>query len=306
MRILVTGGLGFVGSHLCNRLAETGHEVVSFDNVSTGVKDNVSGNVKVISGDCNNREQIEKVIAEHKPEALFHYAFTVGVERTEEDPITVLSDIEGIKNVLELGRKHDIKKMIFASSSEVYGDPIKIPESETDPVKPEKPYAAIKFIGEVYFRNYFNVYGIDTCSLRLFNVYGPRQLHGKYGFVVGTFIKQALNNEPLTVFGDGKQTRDFTFIKDNIEATIRTLDKKMKGVVLNIGSGKETSVLDLAKTIIDVSGKEINPVFLSSREGEIQCRVADIKRMREILEFETKYTLRDGLKETYEWYKNQR
>jgi UDP-glucose 4-epimerase len=197
-KVLVTGGAGFIGSHLCETLLETGNEVVCVDNLSMGSSENIknfgSENFKFVKGDVTVLNDLKRVFAENDFDFVFHEAAVVGVKRTLENPLSVLSDIEGFKNVLELSKESGVKKLIFSSSSEVYGNPVEIPEREDGHVNASFPYATVKLIGEQYCRAYYDIYGLKTTSLRFFNVYGPRQESTPYGFVVGIFIRQALQD----------------------------------------------------------------------------------------------------------------
>ena len=306
---LVTGGAGFIGCNLCRALLKKGHEVVCFDNLSTGSRDNIAGledkkSFSFVKGDANKRD-IERVFEKNSFDYVFHHAAVVGVRKTEENPLAVLNDVEGIKKVLELSRRHDVKKAVFASSSEVYGQPAELPEREDGLLNPKIPYAVVKLMGEKLFEAYYKGYGLKTTSLRLFNVYGPYQNSTAYGFVVGIFIRQALSNQDLTVFGDGKQSRDFVFVEDNVNATLRALESdKVNGKVINIGSGKETTINELADKIIRITGKEgrLKKIFLPPRKGEILRRCPDVTKKNELLGYEIKNSLEDGLKKTIGFY----
>ena len=310
MKSLITGGAGFIGSHLAEALLEKGHEVICFDNMSTGKPKNIehlkdNSNFSFVEGDANT-DQLDAVFKNHKFDWVFHYAAVVGVKRTLENPMLVLKDIEGIKNILKLSKEGNVKKVMFASSSEVYGHPVEVPEREDGVINASLPYAAVKLIGEKFMESYYQEYGLKTCSLRLFNVYGPRQIDTDYGFVVGIFIKQALANQQPTVFGDGTQTRDFVYVKDNVNTTIEAAKSdKTNGEVINLGNGNETSVLELAKNVIEVSGKKLEPKFMESRDDEIKRRSPDVTKMKQLIDYETQYSLEAGLKKTMEWYENE-
>ena len=310
MKSLITGGAGFIGSHLAEALLEKGHEVICFDNMSTGKPKNIehlkdNSNFSFVEGDANT-DQLDAVFKNHKFDWVFHYAAVVGVKRTLENPLLVLKDIDGIKKILELSKNNGVKKVVFASSSEVYGNPVEIPEREDGVIDASLPYAAVKLIGEKFMESYYQEYGLKTCSLRLFNVYGPRQIDTDYGFVVGIFIKQALANQQPTVFGDGTQTRDFVYVKDNVNTTIEAAKSdKTNGEVINLGNGNETSVLELAKNVIEVSGKKLEPKFMESRDDEIKRRSPDVTKMKQLIDYETQYSLEAGLKKTMEWYENE-
>ncbi|MEK9153780.1 MAG: SDR family NAD(P)-dependent oxidoreductase, partial [Patescibacteria group bacterium] len=305
--ILVTGGAGFVGSHLCERLVKDGHKVICFDNLSTGqlanIKD-VQDQLAFVQGDVNNSADLEKVFQEYKPEAVFHYAAVVGVRRTAENPVEVLDDIKGIRNVFELALKYGKPKIIFASSSEVYGEPVEIPEKEEGPINPKIPYAAVKFYGEKMIECFWQKYQLPGCALRFFNVYGPRQESSDYGFVMGIFIKRALAGQAPIIFGDGSQTRDFVFVDDNIEASILAWQSEAaNGQIINIGTGKPTTILDLAEKVIEAIGKtsQIAIEFQPARD-DIKHRFPDVVKLQKLLNFQPKVSLKEGLAKTIKGY----
>jgi UDP-glucose 4-epimerase len=310
---LVTGGAGFVGSNLCERLLEKNHRVICLDNLSTGSKKSVEScfgnrNFSFVEADVRNELALEEVFRRVKINYIFHYAAVVGVRRTLEHPLKVLADIEGTRAVLNLARKYDVEKVIYASSSEVYGHPVEIPEREDGHVNAKLPYAVTKLMSEKYMEAYHQVYGMRTTSLRFFNIYGPRQDASAYGFVVGIFIRQALGKKKLTVYGDGTQTRDFTYIEDNIAATLAALaSKKADGEIINIGTGKPTTIYDLASTIIDLTGKgkTLQIKYLPQRKNEIRHRFPDITKMKKILGYIPTYSLNEGLRKTIEWYREK-
>jgi len=307
--VLVTGGAGFIGSSLCEELVKRGHNVVCFDSLSTGKESNLEpfrDKLTMVRGDSNTKD-LDDVFKERSFDWVFHYAAVVGVERTLERPLEVLKDIEGIKRLLELSRKTNVKKVIFASSSEVYGEPAEIPENEDGHLNAKIPYAVTKLMGEKYMEAYLQTYGLKTTSLRFFNVYGPRQDSTPYGFVVGIFIRQVLEGKQPTIFGDGSQTRDFVFIEDNVKAAIAAAETaKSEGEAINIGTGKPTTILDLAETIIRLSGKTgLSPKFLPPREHEIMHRFPSVKKMHGLLDHKAEHSLESGLKRTIEWYKNR-
>ena len=309
----VSGGAGFIGSSMCQKLLDLNARVICFDNLSTGTLDNISdfkneNSFKFIQGNVNDFKQLKKVFSKYHIDYVFHYAALVGVKNTLENPLEVLKDIDGFKNILELSRLYKVKKVIFSSSSEVYGEPVEFPQKEdTTPLNAKLPYALVKSIGEVYFKSYYKKYKLPIVNLRFFNVYGPKQNSTPYGFVTAIFIKQALNNQSLTVFGDGSQTRDFIFIDDNINATLQALlSSKCNGETINIGNNKTISILALAKNIIEISGKKLNIKFCSPRKiGDVKGRQPDISKMINVLKFNPKYNIMQGLKLTYKWYNDK-
>lgn len=307
--ILVTGGAGFIGSHLCEYLASRGDKVICFDNLSTGCLENINhikDKIIFVKGDTNNLDDLAPVFKQHHFDGIFHYAAVVGVRRTLENPIEVLEDIDGTRNILELAFNNGKPKVVFASSSEVYGQPVEIPEVEDGHVNPKIPYAVVKLYSEKLLEFYWKKYGLPTCSLRFFNVYGPRQESSDYGFVTGIFIKKVLQNQAPIIFGDGTQTRDFVYIDDNVYASVKALESETtNGEIINIGTGKPTTILDLAEEIIELGGKKdrLQVEFVPPRD-DIRHRFPDVSKMIRLLNFRPKTSLKDGLKKTIEWYEN--
>ncbi len=306
MKILVTGGAGFIGSHLCEVLVENGHDVTCFDNFSNSSVENlnkIKDRIRIIKGDCNKKDNFNKL---DKYETIFHYAAIVGVEKTQENALEVFEDIEGVKNILEFAKKSGTKKIIYSSSSEIYGNPYEHPQKEDGIIDPVQPYSAVKLAGELLMETYYKKFGLPTCSLRFFNVYGPRQAADSYGFVIGKFIRQVLNNESPTVYGDGHQTRTFTYVKDNVSLAIAAMEKKETvGKVINIGTDKEISILGLAHKIIDICGSTVKPTFIERKEYDIvDKRCPDTNRMISVLGHKPKISLDEGLIKTINWYKN--
>ncbi|MCX6789500.1 MAG: SDR family NAD(P)-dependent oxidoreductase [Candidatus Gribaldobacteria bacterium] len=301
--ILVTGGAGFVGSHLCERLVKDGYQVICFDNLSAGRLDNIKNfqsQLTFIQGDANNLADLEPIFRDNKLDAVFHYAAMVGVRRTAENPIEVLNDVKGVRNVFELALKYGQPKIVYASSSEVYGEPVEIPEKEDGHINPKIPYAVVKLYGEKMVEAYWQKYQLPSVALRFFNVYGPRQESSDYGFVMGIFIKRALAGEPPIIFGDGSQTRDFVYVDDNIEACILAWQsEKANGQTINIGTGKPTTILDLAEAVIEATGKtgQLAIEFQSSRD-DIKHRFPDVDKMQSLLNFHPKVSLKEGLQKT--------
>lgn len=309
--LLVTGGAGFIGSHLTDKLLRCGAKVISLDDLSSGNMRNIrvfliNKNFKFIKGDANDLPTLRKIFRLQKIDYIFHYAARVGVQRTFERPLEVLRDVDGIKFILELSVKHKIKKVMFASSSEVYGNPVEIPEKEDGYLNPHMPYGVVKLLGEHFMQSYYKTFGLKTCSLRFFNVYGPRQDSTPYGFVTGIFMNKVLQGGPLVVFGDGMQTRDFVFVEDNINAAFAALlSEKTNGEVMNVGIGRAVTILTLAKKIIGVSGKrDVKIEFRPHRAGDsIRHRNPSVVRMKKLIKYSPEYSLDKGLKATYDWYK---
>lgn len=288
-RILITGGAGNVGGSLARRLvADPDNYVVIIDNLSTGSRTKLPGqeytNWRFIKADCNQVEEMTPVMCSVPFDYVFHYAAVVGVQRTLESPKMVLDDIKGIENVLILAKSTGVKRVFFSSSSEVYGEPVEFPQREdTTPLNSRLPYAIVKNLGEAFFKSFYQEYGLPYTIFRFFNTYGPLQ---STDFVVSRFIDLALHGEPLTIYGDGSQTRTFCYVDDNLETVNRILNDEIAiNEVVNIGSDYELPVLSLARKIIDVLGSSSQIVHLPSlKEGDMTRRLPDISRMRSIIQ----------------------
>ncbi len=298
-RILVTGGAGFIPSELAARLAaDPAHEVVAVDNLLTGDVRKLPlverPNLHFIKCDANRFEDISSVFYAYRFEYVFHYAAVVGVKRTTDNPVMVLRDLDGIRNVLDLSKNTGVKRVLFSSSSEVYGEPVEIPQNErTTPLNSKLPYAIVKNVGEAFLRSYHKEYGLDYTVFRFFNTYGPKQSRD---FVVSKFIRAALKGEDITIYGDGGQTRTFCYIDDNIEACVNAFTKGLVvNDVVNIGSDVEITIMDLARLIIALTGSSSHIVHLPPlEEGDMTRRMPDISRMRELLGREP-LSLREGI-----------
>jgi len=284
-KILVTGGAGFIPSSLVDALLLEGHEVFSVDNFRTGKKRNILAhkNLNFEEVDVNIYDQISPIILNNEIDYIFHYAALVGVKRTLENPVSVLEDINGFNNIFTLAKDANIKKIFFSSSSEVYGEPVHLPQQEySTPLNSRLPYAVMKNIGECFCKSYQQEYGLDYTIFRFFNTYGPRQ---SKDFVVSKFIAAALRDEDITIHGEGTQTRTLCYIEDHIEATMRAFkDNLFNNEIVNIGNDKEITILDLAKKIIDLSNSKSKIVFLDPlEEGDMTRRQPDVARMQELL-----------------------
>lgn len=309
-KFLITGGAGFLGSHMCDLLLVNGTKVVCVDNLSNGKLVNINHlknnkNFKFYKKDINNLSQIKPVFSKEKPDYVMHYAAMVGVKRTSEKPLEVFKDIEGIKNIAESSRINKIKKILFTSSSEVYGEPVKLPIAEDDTFNGKWPYSLVKILGEQYLKAYYEVYGVPVTILRYFNVYGPRQDFGDSGFVVSVFLKRAVDGKPLEIFGTGEQTRDFVYVEDNVRLSLKAfLNDKINGHPMNIGSGRSIRVLDLANEVKSLF-PNINVVLKSARsKGEIKYRTPDVSFMKKVIKDEPRVKLENGLKKTLAYLKN--
>jgi len=291
-KILVTGGAGFIGSNLVDKLVEVGHEVIIIDNLSTGKKENINPAAKFVLADIRNFDEIKLYF--NGVDWVFHTAALARVQPSIEDPKTFNDvNVNGTLNVLLAAKKAGVKKFIFSSSSSIYGNQTEMPLREDMPAQPISPYALQKYIGELYCRLFSEIYNLPTVSLRYFNVYGKRQpMEGAYALAIGIFTRQRLVGEPLTIVGDGEQRRDYINVDDVVKANILAAesDKVGRGEVINIGSGKNYSVNDLAKIF---GGENIHlPPRIEPRET-----LADNSLAKKLLGWEPKVNLPDWLEQ---------
>jgi UDP-glucuronate decarboxylase len=288
-KILITGGAGFVGSAMARKLAEfPGDEIVIADNLLTGLISNIPvspfKNIRFIKCDVNNYNDVSALFFANNFDYVFHYAAMVGVNRTLLNPVKVLNDIDGIKNILNLSKNTQVKRVFFSSSSEVYGEPFEIPQNEnTTPLNSRLPYAIVKNVGEAFLRSYQTEFGLDYTIFRFFNTYGPNQSRD---FVINKFLDAALNGEQLTIYGNGEQTRTFCYINDNIDACEKIFRNSLcVNDVVNIGSDIETPIIDLAQRIIDLTGSSSTIEHLPPlKEGDMTRRKPDNSKMMEIVD----------------------
>jgi len=298
-KILVTGGAGNIGSSLVAGLLKSENYHVSIlDNLSTGSLENLPQSSKsfwrFIDCDVNNLTQLQQVLNQDTFNYIFHYAALVGVERTQKNPLKVLEDIEGIKNILNLAVECKAERIFYSSSSEVYGEPVEIPQNEiTTPLNSKVPYAIVKSVGESFMRTFHDHHQLDFTIMRFFNTYGPRQ---KNDFVISKFIELALQNKDITIYGDGSQTRSFLHVDDNIEFTIKILkNKKLLNDVVNVGSDIEIKIIDLANMIIENLLSKSKIIFLPPlKEGDMTRRKPDISKMKEVYQKEI-ISLEEGI-----------
>jgi UDP-glucuronate decarboxylase len=301
-KILITGGAGFIASGLGEKLAaDRSNSLVIVDNLVTGTLEKLPasphGNVKFIRADVNEFADISSIFYSHNFDYVFHYAALVGVHRTLENPVKVLDDVTGIRNIMNLSKSTGVKRVYYSSSSEVYGEPVEFPQNEeTTPLNSRLPYAIVKNIGEAFLKSYKKEFGLDYTIFRFFNTYGPKQSRD---FVISRFINRALRNEDITIHGDGKQTRTFCYIDDNIEATSNAFySNKFVNDVVNIGSDVETSILELAHLIIRLTGSGSKIIHLPKlEEGDMPRRKPDTGKMKQLLP-RPLITLEEGLKRT--------
>ena len=301
-KIVITGGAGFIGSHLSEALADRGYQVIIIDNLSTGSMENIGsfinkGNVALVKGNILDLPLIKRSLQE--ADLVFHQAAVTSVPYSINDPEkTNIVNISGTLNILLAAREQGVKKVIYASSSSVYGDTPTLPKVEDMIPNPQSPYALTKLTGEYYCQVFQQVYGVPTVCLRYFNVYGPRQNpNSEYAAVIPKFINSIINNQDPIIYGDGEQSRDFTYIKDVVEANILAAESDATGI-FNIGKGESVTINQLAKLCIEMlSNNSVSPIYKDPRPGDIKDSLADITRAK-TFGYSPKYDLKKGLYET--------
>jgi len=310
-RVLVTGGAGFIGSHIVDELMKEGLNVTVIDNLDTGRLDNLAHhqnkkNFHFVRGDIRDFDLIKETMKDI--DAVFHEAALASVTRSVKNPI-VTNDINvgGTLNLLKASSDLDVKRFVFASSAAIYGDAKSPLKKENAVLKPTSPYGVSKLAAENYVRVFHTVYGLETVCLRCFNVYGPRQnvdIHGAYGGAISIFINRILKGLPPTIYGDGKQTRDFVYIKDVVNANMLALkNKSAVGENFNIASGKKISVDQVAEALKDIlNKKDLKTVYTDPRPTDIRHGYADITKAKKILEYNPKFPIKQGLTELVNWY----
>lgn len=295
MKVLVTGGAGFIGSHLADFLIDLNYEVIVVDNLSVGRKDNIihlleNSKFRFLEADICQFKAIEGVF--EGVDWVFHLAALADIVPSIENPKDYYkANANGTFNVLEACRKHNIKKIVYSASSSCYGIPDEYPTKESSPICPQYPYALTKNLGEQLVMHWCQLYSIPAISLRFFNVYGPRaRTSGTYGAVFGVFLAQKIAKKPFTVVGDGNQTRDFTFVSDIVSALFSAAITNISGEIVNIGSNNTYSV----NRLVELLGGEV--VYIPKRPGEPDCTWADITKAKKLLNWEPKVTLEEGVK----------
>jgi nucleoside-diphosphate-sugar epimerase len=308
-KCLVTGGAGFIGSNLVERLVGDGVQVRVLDNLTTGFMENIEPfleDVEFKQGDVRDLDTLQELMV--GVEVVFHQAAVVSVPKSVEDPIeaALVNDL-GTLHVLEAARRASVRRVVFASSCAVYGDLPQLPKRENVETRPLSPYAASKLHGETYALLYGDLYGLETVCLRYFNVYGPKQdPTSPYSGVISIFMDRAVRGEPPTIFGDGDQFRDFVYVADVVQANLLAAYRdNIAGTVINIGTGSSVTVNSLWDNISQFAGVEGEPERVEARPGDIRESVADISRARELLAYEPHYSFEEGLKLTWEWYRGR-
>lgn len=307
MRALVTGGAGFIGSNLAAALVADGVKVRVLDDLSTGSMANlrsVADDLEITVGDVRAPDQVRRAM--DGVDTVYHLAALPRVARSVADPFgTHLVNVNGTLNVLMGARDTGVRRVVFASSSSVYGDTPTLPKVEEMAPRPQSPYAASKLAGEAYCRAFSNVYGLEAVSLRFFNVFGPRQdPTGEYATAVPRFISLMLAGEPPTIFGDGKQSRDFTHI-DNVVRACRLASEAsadVAGEAINVGCGTRTSLLDLIDLLNGILGSDIEPEFTDPRPGDVRDTEAAVEKAHDLLGYRPEVDLREGMARTVAWF----
>ncbi len=309
---LITGGAGFIGSHIVEYLLRyNARKVIVLDNFSTGFRKNLQAfennpALEIVEGDIRNYDLVKKLV--DQSDFISHQAALGSVPRSIKDPLTTNEvNIDGFLKVLtafkESGRP---RRMVYAASSSTYGDSTELPKREEKTGKPLSPYAVTKLVNELYAEVFGKLYETQTIGLRYFNVFGPRQdPHGAYAAVIPLFMKAVITDNAPVINGDGKQTRDFTFVENAVQANIKAFFSPKQSVnqVYNIAVGERTSLLELLDKIASIAGKSVNPVFGPPRPGDVRHSLADINKAKKLLGYGDLITLEDGLKVTYEYFK---
>lgn len=310
MRALVTGGAGFIGSTLVDRLLRDGHQVVVVDDLRRGRRENLAaaeltGRLRVVELDVAS-PQLHEVLAEVRPETVFHLAGQIDVRVSVADPVLdVHQNVVGTVNLAEAARKAGVRKVLFASSGgSIYGAPDQLPVSETVPVNPRSPYAASKVAGEVYLNTFRQLHGLDCTHLALANVYGPRQdPHGEAG-VVAIFARRLLHGRPTRVFGDGGNTRDYVFVEDVAAAFVAAAGDRGGGQRFNIGTGVQTSDRELHALVAKAAGAADDPEFAPARLGDLRASALDNAAARRVLDWRPEVDIAEGIDRTVDYFRD--
>lgn len=311
-RVLVTGGAGFIGSNLAEALLRMGHQVRILDNFSTGKRENLVFDetypfFEIIEGDICDLNTCQRAM--EGIEYVFHEAALPSVQRSVEDPLTSNSvNSGGTLNLLIAARDSGVKRVIYAASSSAYGNTPTLPKSEEMVPSPLSPYALQKYIGEEYCRLFFQLYGLESISLRYFNIFGPKQdPNSLYSAVIPRFIDALVSNRPPVIYGDGEQSRDFTYIDNVVQANLLAMNaKNTSGEVVNIACGKRVSLNQLLKILQDIIGSHISPLYEEPRKGEPRHSLADIKKGETILNYDPRIGTEEGLKKTVDFFRKQK
>jgi len=308
-KYLVTGGAGFIGSNIVEALLKLGHEVRVLDNFATGKRENIlpllkDSKLSMIEGDLRSFHIVRAAVK--GVDYILHQGALPSVPRSINDPITSNDvNILGTLNILEAAKEFGVKRVVLASSSSIYGNSETLPKEETMPVNPMSPYALTKYAQERYCQIFYQLYGLETVALRYFNVFGPNQdPTSQYSAVIPKFIKAIMNDKEPVIYGDGTQSRDFTYVENNVWANLLACTaEKAPGEVINIACGERYTLHELVQMINDILGKNIEPRFEADRAGDVKHSLASIDKAKEILGYEVKVDFREGLKRTIEFFR---
>lgn len=307
MTYLVTGGAGFIGSHIVEHLVKRGKDVRVLDNFSTGKRANLRAvPARIIEGDIRDPERIRRAV--EGVDIVFHQAALSSVPRSVEDPVTTHDvNARGTVVLLNACRHAGVRRLVFASSSSVYGESEALPKREEMKAAPISPYALSKLDGELYCRMFDKVYDLETVCLRYFNVFGPRQApDSEYAAVIPRFIQAAINGGGPIIYGDGRQTRDFTYVENVVRANVEAATSPdAPGEVINVACGERRSLLDLVECLERILNRELTPIFREPRAGDVKHSQASIARARRVLGISPAVTFDEGLKRTVEWFRER-
>jgi UDP-glucose 4-epimerase len=309
-RYLVTGGAGFIGSHLATDLVERGEHVRVVDNLSTGRRGNLAHlehSIEFLEGDLAELAVARRAV--EGCEVVLHQAAIPSVPRSVQDPITSnRANIDATLNLLVAAREAGVKRVVYAASSSAYGDTPTLPKREDMPTNPLSPYALQKLVGEQYMQMFTRLYGLETVSIRYFNVFGPRQdPSSPYSGVISVFATAMIDGRAPTIYGDGEQTRDFTYVANVVDGVLRACSApRASGEVINVATGGRISLNQLFRAIRELTGVQVEPRYAAQRAGDVRDSQADIGRARELLAYQPIVSFEEGLRRTLEWYQSSR
>ena len=311
MKILITGGAGFIGSHLCEKFIKEGHKVICLDNFFNGNLSNIRHllnykTFKLVNGDIRDFDMLEKIVP--GVDAIFNLAAQIHVDRSIIEPkLTYEVNVLGTQNILEAARMYDVEKIVQMSTSEVYGSALTVPMDESHPLNAPHPYGASKIAADRMCYAYNNTYKMNIVIVRPFNCFGPRQKDTGYGGVISIFVKRVMDGQPPIIYGSGQQTRDYNYVSDLVEA-LGLILKYPKPIPdpINVGTGTEIKIADLAKMIIKAFGQtgKIKPVFVEERPGEVDRLICNYSKAKKLLGWAPKNTFKEGLDKLVDWYQN--
>jgi UDP-glucose 4-epimerase len=304
MQYLVTGGAGFIASHIAEELIHQHHDVTLLDDMSAGKAGNINPEAEFIRGSVTDKKLLDQICRSHSFEGIFHLAAVASVQKSIENPALVHEvNATGTLNILSAAKEHGIRKVILSASAAAYGDNPVFPKREDMLPEPLSPYAVSKITGEMYCRNYADLFGVETAALRYFNVFGPRQdPNAEYAAVIPKFTEKIIRGKNPVIFGDGNQTRDFVFVKDVVQANLLAMNSHVCGL-FNIGTGRQTSLNELALMIMRAAGVTTDIIYEAPRAGDIKDSAADISRAKKELGYSPKYSIEDGIRQTVNYFR---